>query len=141
MKAYKLVDKLTDMGSNAALYRKKYGTQLLLNTIKGNELEPYFPQYIKGAVIKKVPYSPGIMAFENLQSLKEFQEYNNLEETTKVVEVEGKPCKKQGKPIYAGMGYYPEQFTACQRRTLMDAPKGTVFFDFITVGGEYNESI
>jgi len=121
------------MGSNASIFRNRYGTDMLTLVIDANNLQPYFPRYVKGSTIKKVPRSPGIMAFSELQTCTWFQEINDLKKSTKIVLVEGKLCKRQSKSIFDVVAVRPELFKSRHRKIRRDVPIGTIFFDYVKV--------
>ncbi len=134
MKAYKIVDKETRMGSNAAMFKRSCGTAVLLDIIKNNHLEPYFPKYSEGDIVKKAPRSLGIMAFETVANAVEFQRDYEIENFTEIIPVKGAPCKNQKVQIYSGIGCYPERLTRRGRKRRISPPEGTIFFDWVKVG-------
>jgi len=134
VKGYKVVDRDTRMGSNAAMFKRRYGKDALLNKIKNNGLEKYFPTYGKGSTVKKTDYSLGIMAFETIKDAAEFQHDYGLEDFTEIVSVEGVLCRNQRKRIYSSVGCYPERLAHRKGRRRMSPPQGTVFFDWVKVG-------
>lgn len=138
VRAYKIIDKETRMGSNAAMFKRSRGIAALLDIIKSNRLEPYFPKYVEGSIIKKAPRSSGIMAFETVRNAVEFQFEYELEYFTEIVPVEGVPCKNQKIEIYSGIGRYPEKLKRRGRKRRISPPKGTIFFDWVKVGTKEN---
>ncbi len=132
MKAFKVIDKDTRMGSNAAIFMTCCGEEKLMEVIREYSLRPYFPRYIRGSLVKKVPRSPGIMAFKTIEHAKKFQYRYALENRTIIVEVEGRPCKRQDRKIRNSMGILPKRF-AKKGRSLSPPAPGTVFFDFVEV--------
>lgn len=141
MKAFKVIDKETLLGSNAAIFRNLYGKERLLKEIEG--LEVFFPKYSKGSFVGKAPRSIGLMAFEYVEEAKCFQKQCGLEDTTKIVHVSGRPCKKQNALIITGLGCCISDFKDLKKSSALRIPAqvGTIFFDHLTVREDYHESI
>jgi len=131
MRAYKVIHRRTRLGFNAALYIKARGTKNLMKIIEKYGLEPYFPRYEKGAVVKKVPNSIGIMAFETYEHAEGCVRAYYLERSAAIIEVKGRLCKiSAGKLVTPGVADFPLNLKKRRRAYPMN---GTLFFDHLIV--------
>jgi hypothetical protein len=77
--AYKVVGKRNRFGSNMNIFLKEHHFGPMRFEMWKNEnkalwkrLRRYFPQYIKGSIVKSVKGSPGIMCFETYEEAEKF---------------------------------------------------------------------
>ncbi|MFA5391849.1 MAG: hypothetical protein WC331_10570 [Candidatus Omnitrophota bacterium] len=131
MRAYKVIHRRTRLGLNAALYIKNTGLKELLKDIDKYELELYFPTYEKGTVVKKVPNSVGIMAFETYEQAADCICAYQIERTAAIVEVKGRLCKVHaGKRVAPGVADFLLNIKTRRRAYPLN---GTLFFDYVKV--------
>lgn len=90
MIAYKVVDKEYRLGSNALLYIDTNGFELFKRAVQKYQLQLYFPVYKKGAIVKAVEGSIGIMCFFSEDCAKEFIYYYRISRPVIIVKVDGK---------------------------------------------------
>jgi hypothetical protein len=91
MIVYKVVDKKSRYGSNAAIYMKinNLDQNQFKKQIEGWRISNYFPKYKKDEIVKYVKRSPGIMCFENPNKAKQFIMKENIDDVTEIIKVKG----------------------------------------------------
>jgi hypothetical protein len=112
MIAYKVVDKRTRYGTNAAIFidSTKFSKYEFERFIKENDLVEYYPSYEKGNIAEAVKDSHGIMCFHDINDAYDFMERENLEDICEIIKVEGINLIHDGKRSYRiapSVGMFP----------------------------------
>ena len=102
--AYKVVDKETRYGTNAALmlHAKEHDRCDVARVLIA--YEQFFPKYERDAFIECVPNSPGVCCFETIEDAQNFirDDLGDLCYEVKIIKVEG--LKRLRKRIYTQIG-------------------------------------
>lgn len=102
---YKVVDKKTRYGTNAAGYINKYGIDAFTEVVNKFNMYEYFPVYKDGATVSGVKGTPGIMCFNSIENAENFiLNYPDIMKNVSLLKVKSRcKCKSEFKIIYGCM--------------------------------------
>ena len=135
--AYKVVDKESRLGSNAALCM--FINKLSIDEFKAQiilfKVEEYFPEYKQGATVNAVPNSAEICCFRTMQNAEEWVAKNRIAMKPKfaIIKVRGK--KKIRDPILVcSCGAQALSINELIKgNTTLPPPKGFISFEKVKV--------